>query len=222
MKVPEARDRTSPTTDRLALTAHAGERDQLCVRIAESEADFERIPRLNHRIFTAEIPQHPPREDRRLVDRRLEHSTCLIALKGQHLVGMVAISQCRPFSVEEKLGAPLEHFLPATEGLCEVRLLAVDPRSRGGAVFGLLLAELIETARERGIEGGVISAHGSQTWLYRHLGFEPFGPPIGTPSVPYTAMLVDWNRLDPGALRLAARRNRRQRGRPGGAPRRLR
>ena len=64
----------------------------------------------------------------------------IIVLKDQELVGMIAIRDQRPFSLDKKLG-PVENLLSEdalTGKLCEIRLLAVRKEHRNGRVFFML------------------------------------------------------------------------------------
>jgi predicted N-acetyltransferase YhbS len=176
-------------------------RGRLSFKVAEEPWEFEQVYGLNYRTFVEEIPQHEPNAERRLVDRLLAGSTCFVALEGRRVVGMVAIRGERPFSLDRKL-PDLDRYLPAGARPCEVRLLAVPPDRRGGLVFAGLFRRLLQHARERGYDVAVISAALSQIRLYRHVGFEPFGPPLGTSGAPYQGMLLTWELLTPSGFRL--------------------
>lgn len=151
--------------------------------------EFEALARLNHATFAGEIPQHEPRPDGRLVDRFHEENHYLIALDGQDLVGMVALRDRRPFSLDQKL-PDLDRHLPPHRSLCEVRLLAVRPEHRHTRVFRGLLEATVRTCRRRGHDLAVISGTVRQLKLYAHLGFEPFGPRVGTPEAEYQPMFL--------------------------------
>ncbi len=163
--------------------------------------ELDQVYRLNHRTFAEEIPQHAERPDRRLIDARLADSVAFVAVAEERVVGMVAISSKRPFSLDGKV-PDLDSYLPPHARACEVRLLCVEPERRQGAVFGGLLGCVIEHGRSEGIDLAVISGTERQGKLYRHLGFQTFGPPIGTPKAPYRAMYVTWDDLAPSARKL--------------------
>jgi len=171
-------------------------------KVASEAWEFEQVAHLNYATFVEEIPQHPPNADRSLVDRGLARSTCFIALEGTRVVGMVAVGDERPFSIDRKL-PDLEALLPPHARPCEFRLLAIDPARRGGRVFAGLARHLWRHCRAEGYDLGIISAAGSQERLYRHLGFVSFGPPIGTPDAPYQGMYVTWDRLAATVERIA-------------------
>ena len=72
--------------------------------IASEESEFEQVFRLNYKTFVEEIPQHPPNPEKRLVDRFHHENAYLIALDADQLIGMMAVRDKRPFSLDEKLG----------------------------------------------------------------------------------------------------------------------
>jgi predicted N-acetyltransferase YhbS len=162
---------------------------QFSCKIATEPSEFEQIHRLNYQTFVTEIPQHDPSLDRRLVDRYHAQNTYLIALAGDQLVGMVAVRDQRPFSLDEKL-PDLDFHLPPSRKLCELRLLSVIPSHRNGRVFQGLLTLLLDHARRRGYDLAVISGSLRQSRLYQHLGFCPFGPEVGPPKARYQPMYL--------------------------------
>jgi GNAT superfamily N-acetyltransferase len=178
-----------------------GRGSRLIYRIARQPWEFEQIYQLNYRTFVEEIPQHPPNSDRRLVDSLIARSTPFICLEGQRLIGMVMISGERPFSLDRKLPA-LDGYLPLAIKPCEVRLLMIEPHHRRGWVFAELLARAARWGRTQGYDLAMISATLREMKLYRHLGFIPFGPPIGTPEAPFQAMYVTWDVVPEGVRRL--------------------
>jgi aspartate aminotransferase-like enzyme/GNAT superfamily N-acetyltransferase len=161
----------------------------LVFKVAETPEEFEQIHRLNYRAFVEEIPQHPPNPERRLVDRFHDENTYVICLSGDRVVGMVALRNRRPFSLDAKL-PNLDDYLPPGRPVGEVRLLAVEPAYRGGRVLPGLLGHAAEVALRQGYDCGVMSATTRQLKLYRHLGCEPFGPPVGTAEALYQPMLL--------------------------------
>jgi hypothetical protein len=173
-------------------------------RIARHPWEFEQIYRLNYRTFVEEIPQHPPNTDRRLVDSLIARSTPFVCLDGRRLIGMVMISGERPFSLDRKLPA-LDTYLPPASKPCEARLLMIESHHRRGRVFGELLVRAARWGRTQGYDLALISATLRQMKLYRHLGFVPFGPPIGTAEAPFQAMYVTWDRVPDAVRRLVER-----------------
>ena len=147
-------------------------------KIADTEAEFEAIHRLNYRTFVEEIPQHPANAERRLVDRFHAQNTYLICLAASQLAGMLALRTERPFSLDGKL-PDLDAYLPRGGRTGEVRLLAIEPERRGSAVMAGLARLLEHECFARGLDMLIVSATTRQRRLYRHFGFEPFGPLVG-------------------------------------------
>src|SRR5436309_6692642 len=172
-----------------------------CIRfkIASEESEFEQIFRLNYKTFVEELPQHPPNPEKRLVDRFHHENTYLIALDGDELVGMMAVRDKRPFSLDEKLGN-IDRYLPPGRKMCEVRLLAVLPSHRNGMVFQGLLKLLFDYGLSRHYNLGVISGTVRQQKLYKHLGFVPFGPLVGPKEAQYQPMYLTLEEFEENAL----------------------
>lgn len=158
-------------------------------KVASEESEFDRIHELNHRTFTEEIPQHPSRTNGRLVDKFHEENTYLICLAGNELAGMLAARGERPFSLDAKVPG-FDRYLPPNRSVCEVRLLAIDKRYRSGQVLPGLMALLRDFFESRGHDLAVISGTTEQLRLYRHLGFVPFGPLVGTESAQFQPMYL--------------------------------
>jgi GNAT superfamily N-acetyltransferase len=162
--------------------------DRLTCRIADP-ADFDAIHRLNYATFVEEIPQHAPNDERRLVDRLHDENTYVICMADERLVGMVCGRCERPFSLDAKL-ADLDGWLPAHRKVVEIRLLAVAREYRKTAVFRELVSLLSTYFLARGCDLAVISGTVRELRLYRHLGFEPFGAPVGTGEALYQPMFL--------------------------------
>ena len=159
----------------------------LTFKIASEEWEFEQIHRLNYETFVEEIPQHERNSRRALVDRFHEQNTYFICLKGDRLLGMVAARDQRPFSLDQKL-ENLDAYLPSGRSVCEIRLLSIDKRHRNGRMIQGLLSMLATHCLEKGYEVAIISGTVQQERLYRRLGFEPFGPSVGTAGAMYQPM----------------------------------
>ena len=158
-------------------------------KIATEEEEFEAIHRLNYRTFVEEIPQHAPAAVPRLVDKFHAQNTYIVCRHENRLVGMVAFRGQRPFSLDEKL-PHLDARLPIGRRPCELRLLAVEPTHRHGVVLRGLIGFVANHARAQGHDLAVISGTTRQLKLYRHLGFEPFGPLVGGPNAQFQPMLL--------------------------------
>ncbi len=167
-------------------------------KIASEESEFELVFRLNYRTFVEEIPQHPPNPEKRLVDRFHHENSYLIALDGDQLVGMMAVRDKRPFSLDEKLGN-IDRYLPPGRRICEIRLLAVLPSHRNGMVFQGLLKLLLDHGLNQHYNLAVISGTVRQQKLYKHLGFVPFGPLVGSKEAQYQPMYLTLEEFEENA-----------------------
>ena len=161
----------------------------LAFRVASTPEEFAQIYRLNHQTFAEEIPQHAPNEDGLLRDQFDAENTYVVAVRGDRVVGMIAVRGRRPFSLDAKL-INLDDYLPPAQAACEVRLLAVARAHRTGVVFRGLVAQLADVCLERGYDLALISGTTRQLRLYRHLGFVPFGPLVGSPEAQYQPMYL--------------------------------
>jgi hypothetical protein len=150
----------------------------LTYKIAETENEFEQIFRLNYKTFVEEIPQHERNSEKRLVDKFHAENTYLICMEGNRLLGMLAMRDTRPFSLDLKL-ENLDSYLPEHTSICEIRLLAVEPDKRSTRIFGGLILQLAGYCDERHYDLAIMSGTTRQAKLYRHLGFVPFGPLVG-------------------------------------------
>lgn len=159
--------------------------------------EFEAVHRLNYRTFVEEIPQHPKNDAKRLVDKYHFENTYFIAITNepnQSLVAMVCLRSIRPFSVELKLQALgcgyFESLLPEGQSLCEIRLLAVEPKHRHSKIILNLLQTLAYYAHAKNFDLGLISGTTRQLRLYKKLGFVAFGPLVGTVEASYQPMYL--------------------------------
>lgn len=154
-----------------------------------SAGEFEAIHRLNYKTFAEEIPQHARNPEQRLVDKFHAENTYAVCLQADRLVGMVTGRGNRPFSLDHKL-VGLDSYLPPGRNVLEVRLLSVEKEYRNGFVFSRLVGLLAQHFRERGYDLAIISGTVRQQKLYRHLGFVPFGPVVGTGDAQFQPMYL--------------------------------
>jgi aspartate aminotransferase-like enzyme len=123
------------------------------------------------------------------VDKFHAENIYLICLCGEKLAGMLAVRGNLPFSLDQKV-PNLDSYLPAGRKICEIRLLAVDKKFRGAQVLQGILAMLWQHGVEKGYDLAIISGTTRQFKLYHHLGFVPFGPPVGADEVQFQPMYV--------------------------------
>lgn len=158
-------------------------------KIASEANEFEQIHRLNYKTFVEEIPQHATNQEHILIDKFHAENTYIVCQHEDQVVGMVAMRDQRPFSLDSKL-ENLDTYLPQHQSICEIRLLAVDKAHRTPRVFQGLMLHLAQYAGEKGYDLAVISGTVRQQKLYQHLGFTPFGPLVGTRDALYQPMLL--------------------------------
>lgn len=167
----------------------------LSFRIAREAWEFEQVHRLNYKTFVEEIPQHHANGQRVLVDRFHDQNTYAICVRQRQVVGMLALRFDRPFSLDQKL-PDLDRYLPAgVKGIAEIRLLATEKEHRGSRVAYGLFATAARHCIEKGIDLVVISGTTRQLRLYRHMGFVPFGPLVGTPGAMFQPMYLTRDRF---------------------------
>ncbi|HYM60545.1 MAG TPA: aminotransferase class V-fold PLP-dependent enzyme [Thermoanaerobaculia bacterium] len=173
-------------------------RQPLVFKTATEDWELEQVHQLNYRTFVEEIPQHQRSPTNRLVDRFHAENTYLICLSGRKLAGMLAVRDNRPFSLDQKLEG-LDAFLPPGRKICEVRLLAVEKEFRGVQVVQGILALLLQLGIERGYELAIISGTPRQFRLYKHLGFVPFGPMVGSGEARFQPMYITMGTFESSA-----------------------
>lgn len=160
------------------------------IKLADTAAEREQIHALNYATFVEEIPQHAARPGERLVDRFDAENAYVVAVDATGaVVGMLALRDRRPFSLDHKL-ANLESFLPPYRSLCEVRLLAVRPSWRHRRVFSDLMLFAARHCIGAGHDLALISGTTRQLRLYSHVGFEPFGPLVGAGEARFQPMYL--------------------------------
>jgi len=175
---------------------------ELIFRTASEPWEFEEIHKLNYETFVEEIPQHARSETHRLVDKFHDQNTYAICLCDKQLLGMLALRAQRPFSLDSKLDN-LDAYLPQGRTVCEIRLLAVRKDRRNGQIFLGLMKMAADYCTGHGYDVAVISGTVRQEKLYRHMGFIPFGPLVGSPGVLYQPMYLTADAFYDSVARLA-------------------
>ncbi|WP_188456313.1 aminotransferase class V-fold PLP-dependent enzyme [Virgibacillus oceani] len=158
-------------------------------KIAEYADEMEQIYQLNYETFVEEIPQHQTNSERKLIDRFNHENTYIIAKKEDEVIGMISVNGKRPFSLDQKLDN-LDTYLPEQALPCEVRLLSIKTRYRGGRIFYGMCEKLVSYCLEQGYNMALISGTVRQRKLYKHIGFQAFGPLVGTEKAPYQPMFL--------------------------------
>jgi len=158
-------------------------------KIASEDWEFEQINELNYKTFVEEIPQHDRNNDRSLLDKFHTENTYIICTRGNKLLGMMAVRDKRPFSLDSKLN-DLNSYLPDHSFACEFRLLSIDQGVRNLRIIQGLLVILARLADEKGYDIALISANVNRIRFYKQFGFKPFGPEVGTQRALYQPMYL--------------------------------
>lgn len=161
-------------------------------KIASSDSEFEQIHDLNYKTFVEEIPQHEQNGCNNLVDKFHGENTYIISLKEGELVGMIAVRDKRPFSLDCKLG-DIDIHLPAYRSACEIRLLSIKREYRKRKVLSGLFSRLSEYCENNGYDIAVISANVDQLGLYKKLGFSVFADIVGKNGALYQPMYLTFD-----------------------------
>ena len=105
-----------------------------------------------------------------------------------------AIALCtrdrRPFSLDQKIENLID-LLPPHNVLVEIRLLAIDKDARSPQVFRGIMRTMAAACVAANYDLAVVSALKQKSKLYRHLGFQPFGPVVGSPPALFQPMYLD-------------------------------
>lgn len=164
--------------------------DSMCVKVASHAWEYEQIHALNYDTFVDEIPQHPSSEHKKLIDKYHHENTYVICIINEEVVGMIALRDKRPLSLDHKL-EKIESFLPPFQSILEYRLLAVKKAYRNTVIFTAIMKKSFELAIDGNYDIAVISGTTSQVRLYTHLGFKPFGTLVGKQDAYYQPMYID-------------------------------
>ncbi len=173
----------------------------LTCRVATRSWELDQVHRLNRDVFAVEVGQHHA-DGESLVDRFHDENTYVVALDGRRLVGMLAVRDRRPFSLDAKI-ADLDRHLPQDARVCEVRLLAIARDRRRGMVLPQLLRALWRLGRRRGYDTAVLSAYASRVSLYERLGCAAFGPRVVRDGFEFQPMMATRERFAAALTSLA-------------------
>jgi aspartate aminotransferase-like enzyme len=162
----------------------------LIFKIAAEPWEFEQVHEINYLTFVDEIPQHQQNAHRKLIDKFHHENTYVICVRDKEVLGMIALRDKRPLSLDSKL-ENLESYLPPFKTILEYRLLAVRKEHRKSAIFTGIMKKSFDMAIKGDYDIAVISGTTQQTRLYKHLGFKPFGPLVGKQDALYQPMYID-------------------------------
>lgn len=158
-------------------------------KIATEGWEFEQINALNYKTFVEEIPQHETNDNKALLDKFHSENTYLICVRDRKLLGMMAVRERRPFSLDQKL-SDLDSYLPKHSFACEFRLLSIEQEFRNLRIIQGLMVLLAKLADEKGYDIALISANVKRLSFYRQIGFKDFGPEVGSEEARYQPMYL--------------------------------
>lgn len=164
-------------------------REDYIFKIASDKGEFEQIHDLNYKTFVEEIPQHQTDNTSSLVDKFHNENTYIICLRKGELVGMIAVRDKRPFSLDCKL-ENLDKYLPDCSSLCELRLLSIKKEYRNRKIISGLFSCLAGYCESNNYDLALISANIKELSLYRKLGFREFGEIVGKEKAYYQPMYL--------------------------------
>ena len=95
-------------------------------KIANTIEEYEQIFKLNYETFVDEIPQHEKNDTGKLKDKFHDKNIYIIAKKEQEVVGMIALSDTRPFSLDLKLNGIDKYYEGSYKKPVEIRLLSIN------------------------------------------------------------------------------------------------
>ena len=158
-------------------------------KIANKKWELEEIHKLNYETFVKEIPQHSENSKKELIDKFHDQNTYLICISKKELLGMIAVRDKRPFSLDHKLDN-LDSYLPESNSICEIRLLSIRKEQRNRRIIKGLFVSLAEFCESNDYDLAIISATTNQERLYKTLGFESFGPQVGKNGATFQPMYL--------------------------------
>ncbi|QDZ77473.1 GNAT family N-acyltransferase, partial [Bacillus cereus] len=162
----------------------------LTYKIANQDWEFQQIHQLNYKTFVEEIPQHTQTPEQIRIDSFHAENTYLICLNGKQLIGMVAVRNQRPFSLNHKI-PQLDMYLPAnSQHIYEIRLLAMEQKYRNGRAFLGLIRFLHRFLLFNGYDLALISGTTRELPLYQQMGFQHFYTEVGTTGAIFQPMYV--------------------------------
>ena len=163
--------------------------NQIVFKIADKVFEFNQIHELNYSTFVEEIPQHSKNSSKKLIDKFHDQNTYIVCLKDSELIGMIAVRDKRPFSLDQKL-EDLDSYLPSSVSICEIRLLSIKKKYRTRKIISGLFSLLAEYCEKNHYDLALISATTRELKLYRKLGFVEFGPLVGCEGAYYQPMYL--------------------------------
>ncbi|MGX7111754.1 aminotransferase class V-fold PLP-dependent enzyme [Gemella cuniculi] len=160
-------------------------------KIANTIEEYEQIFKLNYETFVDEIPQHEKNDTKKLKDKFHDKNIYIIAKKESEVIGMISLSDTRPFSLDLKLENIDKYYKGSYKKPVEIRLLSIKPQYRKSKVFNELIQRTFNYIIQNAYDIIFISGTTRQEKLYKHLGFVKFHENVGTKEAEYMPMYLD-------------------------------
>ncbi len=164
-------------------------------KLAETSGEIEQVHRLTYQTFVRELGQYSDDGSGRFVDKFDHKNRYFIGSHHDEVVGMLCVHDQPPFSIASRLPDPGVLTAPGSRPL-EVRLLAVKPEHRHGALFAGLVEALFRYAKEHDYSHLWISGVVEQAPLYEHLGFRRMGPAVPCGAAAFVPMSIEVAKLE--------------------------
>ena len=162
------------------------------------------IFKLNYETFVDEIPQHEKNETKKLKDKFHDKNIYIIAKKENEVIGMISLSDTRPFSLDDKLNNIDTYYKGEYRKPVEIRLLSIKHQYRKTKVFTELIQRTFNYIIQNSYDIVFISGTVRQEKLYKHIGFVQFHENVGTKDAEYMPMYLDLTAENKIINRLAA------------------
>ena len=173
-------------------------------KIANTQEEYEQIFKLNYETFVDEIPQHEKNETKKLKDKFHDKNIYIIAKKENEVIGMISLSDTRPFSLDDKLNNIDTYYKGEYRKPVEIRLLSIKHQYRKTKVFTELIQRTFNYIIQNSYDIVFISGTVRQEKLYKHIGFVQFHENVGTKDAEYMPMYLDLTAENKIINRLAA------------------
>ncbi|MGI5171533.1 aminotransferase class I/II-fold pyridoxal phosphate-dependent enzyme [Spirillospora sp. CA-253888] len=157
-----------------------------------SEADREWIHRLRHEVYACELGQHAPNADGLLTDDLDGSNVYITALRAGEPAGFISVTPpwAGRYSVDKYLRRE-EHPALREDGLFEIRILAVDPGSRGEMIGKLLMYAALRWVAAHGGRRIVALGRVGLLPMYLALGLESTDTTVRSGAVEYRLLTGD-------------------------------
>ncbi|MBP5616892.1 MAG: glycerol-3-phosphate acyltransferase [Elusimicrobiaceae bacterium] len=173
------------------LVVYSHQPKKIKFKVAKNSDEFDQIARLNYQTFVEEIPQHATNQKHSLTDKMHDKNRYIIAKKGGQVIGMVALNEKRPFSLDQKIPNLDDYIPPHYTRLCEVRLLSIKSQFRKGKILAGLIKAICKYVLKNDVECLLISGTTRELKMYRSFGFKSFYQLVGKEGAWYQPMMLE-------------------------------